>query len=430
MKIKRTSWGKSLWALLHLLTISFWPAMAQDTLHLSLPQSEEIFLKRNLSLISQHFNIPVAQAAVTQAKLWDNPSFWVETNGYNPKTGRVLDWSKQSDALNPTGGVFNLQVTQLINLTNQRSKLVQLSQTAVELQQYAYDDAMRILHYDLVTTYGNIYSGQRQLQLLDEERKDLKALVVAFEARVKAGSAAPYELTRLQIEEQNLATLINQITQALQMDQANFRVLLSDTGSNYYVVDQLPIGTGTPVVTDLVEKSLSTRPDVVAASLSIDYQNKNLVYQKSQAVPKLTAGIDYQKYGGPFPAFYGITASMDLPIKNRNQGNVQAARIQVEQSRSMSEDTRQKARQDVIAAYEKWITMNSQKQALRPDYVESLQDIGKYAIQDYQKRIIDQVSFMDKWKSYKEGQLNLIELQTGLYQSQQNLNYVTNSRIF
>lgn len=430
MKIKRTSWGKPIAALLLLLTTSFLSAKAQDTLHLSLPQSEEIFLKRNLTLISQHFNVPIAEAAVTQSKLWDNPSFWVETNAYNPKTGRVLDWSKQSDALNPSGGVFNLQVSQLISLTKQRSKLVQLSQTAVELQQFAYDDVMRILRHDLVTTYGNIYSGQQQLNLLGEESRDLQALVAAFEARVKTGSAAPYELTRLQIEQQNLTTLISQITTGLQDDEANFRVLLSDPGNNYYVADQLPVGVTIPGLSDLVDKSLSTRPDVLAASLSINYQNQNLTYQKALAVPKLAAGIDYQKYGGPFPSFYGITASMDLPVKNRNQGNIQAARIQVDQSRSMADDTKQKAEQDVRAAYEKWATINLQKQTLRPDYIESLQEIGKNAILDYQKRIIDQVSFMDKWKSYKEGQLNLIQLQTALYQSQQNLNFVTNSRIF
>jgi cobalt-zinc-cadmium efflux system outer membrane protein len=430
VKVKRTSWGEPVLALFLLLTISFFPAYAQDTLHISFQQSEELFLKRNLTLISQRFNVPIAEAAVTQSKLWDNPSFWIETNAYNPKTGKVLDWSKQTDALNPSGGVFNLQVSQLISLTRQRSKLVQLSQTAVELQQFAYDDVMRILHHDLAVTYGNIYSGQQQLKLLKEESQDLQALVNAFEARVKAGSSAPFELTRLQIEQQNLNSLISQIANGLQDDEANLRVLLSIPGTSYYIADQLPVGSTKPVLSDLVEKSLATRPDVLASSLSVNYQNQNLTYQKSLAVPKLAAGIDYQKYGGPFPSFYGITASMDLPVKNRNQGNIQAARIQIDQSRSMSDDTRQKAEQDVKSAYEKWITLNSQQQALRPDYIESLQEIGKNAIQDYQKRIIDQVSFMDKWKSYKEGQLSLIQLQTALYQSQQNINYVTNTRIF
>src|SRR6218665_2860042 len=56
-----------------------------DTLHLSIPKAEEIFLKKNLSLLSAQYNIDINKALVQQAKLWDNPALNTDQNIYDGK---------------------------------------------------------------------------------------------------------------------------------------------------------------------------------------------------------------------------------------------------------------------------------------------------------------------------------------------------------
>src|SRR5579863_10302777 len=48
---------------------------ASDTLKLTLKQAEDQFLKNNLQLIAQRYNIDNASAAVITARLFPNPDF-------------------------------------------------------------------------------------------------------------------------------------------------------------------------------------------------------------------------------------------------------------------------------------------------------------------------------------------------------------------
>jgi len=53
---------------------------------MSLQDCENQFLKNNLYLLANHYNIDAAQAQVLQAKIWDNPSFGFELNAWSPNS--------------------------------------------------------------------------------------------------------------------------------------------------------------------------------------------------------------------------------------------------------------------------------------------------------------------------------------------------------
>lgn len=110
-----------------------------DTLRLTLPQAEAQFLQKNFVLLAQKYNVNIAEAAVQQAKLWYNPNLFVETNLYNGFSGRLLPYGKNTDLCNPTAGVFNVQVQQIVSLTKQRSKLVQLAETNRKVAFFVHD---------------------------------------------------------------------------------------------------------------------------------------------------------------------------------------------------------------------------------------------------------------------------------------------------
>ena len=114
------------------------PTLGQDTLKLSLEQAQERFVQKNFVLIAQKFNVNIAEAGVQQAKLWYNPNLFVETNLYNGYSHKFLPYGKQEDLVNPTGGVFNIQLQQVLSLTASRSKLVRLAESNVALQQSAF----------------------------------------------------------------------------------------------------------------------------------------------------------------------------------------------------------------------------------------------------------------------------------------------------
>src|ERR1700712_2221299 len=69
---------------------------AQDTLRLTLPETEKQFLEKNLQLLAERFNIDAAKAQVMQAKLYNNPNFSYTANIYNPDQKKWVDVSSKT----------------------------------------------------------------------------------------------------------------------------------------------------------------------------------------------------------------------------------------------------------------------------------------------------------------------------------------------
>ncbi len=422
---------KKCFVFLFLCVFTIPPLFSQDTLRLTLEQAQEQFVRKNFALIAQKFNVNLAEAAVEQAKLWYNPNLFVETNLYNGYTNKLLPYGKQSDLVNPTGGVFNIQLQQVLTLTSSRSKLVKLSQSNVALQQAAFQDVMRNSRYALAQTFGNLINEQAKLRMLRLEQMQLESLLAAFRAQLKIGAIAPYEVTRLELEQKNFGQDLNNLQAQISQDEAVMRVLLSESGTKYIA----PVSDNTNLpntvkLDQLLEQAYSNRPDWQAAQTQVQYNQQNLVYQKSLATPNLTLGTDYQRVGSAFPHYLGIQAIMDLPVRNKNQGNILAAKVGIDQAKTSSELSHLQIEQDVVSAFEQYQQAVALQQSISPEYIQNIQEISKNATEDYGKRIIDLVSFIDKIRSFKNAQLNLIDTQNTVFQAKQQINYVTNTKTF
>jgi len=417
--------------LLSLYCLSFLPVLGQDTLKLTLEQAQQRFIQKNFALIAQKFNVNIAEAGLEQAKLWYNPNLFVETNLYNGYSHKFLPYGKQGDLVNPTGGVFNIQLQQVLSLTASRSKLVKLAQSNVALQQSAFQDIMRNARFSLAQTFGNLSNEQAKLRMLDEERARLETLLEAFRAQLKLGIIAPYEVTRLELEQKNFERELANLNVQIAQDESVMRVLLAESGTVYIIPiaaqPNIPLTPGLPQLLDL---AFANRPDLLVAQQQITYNQNNLIYQRSLAVPALTVGADYQRVGSAFPHYVGVQALIDLPVRNRNQGNILSAKMGIDQSKATSDLTHLQVEQEVVAAVQQYQQSIIQQQKLSPAYLQSIEEISRNATEDYAKRVIDLVSFIDKIRAYRDAQLNLIDLQNDLFQSQQQINFVTNTKTF
>src|SRR5580698_9811894 len=75
----------------------FGQSPVSDTLKLTVKQAEELFLKNNLQLIAQRYNIGIAEAQVITAKLFPNPDFSGTTGLYDTDTHKFFDYSAGQD---------------------------------------------------------------------------------------------------------------------------------------------------------------------------------------------------------------------------------------------------------------------------------------------------------------------------------------------
>jgi len=408
-----------------------------DTLRLTLKEAQQQFVQTNFQLLAQRFNVNLAQATVTQSALRDNPNLALEGNLYNPTTHQFFPFGRNqtTDAQgNTTGNTVSLQLQQLINLTGSRIKLVELSSTNVAVQQAAFEDLLRISRYQLSQTFYNVEAERRKLDLLRAQRDQLARLLVGFREQLRLGTVAGFEVTRLELEQQSLekdrGDQLNQLT----TDEAALRVFLALPGTTFVAPqgqELLPAPPTTlPALTDLIALAYQYRPDLRAATRQIDYANQNLRLQRSLAVPKLAVGLAYASFGNAYPNYYGLQTAIDLPVANRNQGNVQAARVGIQQNAQTLNQTKLQVEQDVAAAVEQIQRAADLRSSVSDAYVATIANVSRNAIADYKRRLIDLVSFIDKFRAYNAAQLNLIDIGNRLEQAKQQVNFVTNTPVF
>ena len=115
-------------------------APIRDTLKLTLPQAEKIFVDSNLQLLAQRYNIDVQRALILQAKLWPNPNLSVSQGPIIP----LYDPNSQY----PHSNFFyhsesSAGISQLILLAGKRNKQIRLAEANTTLAEEQFFDLLR-----------------------------------------------------------------------------------------------------------------------------------------------------------------------------------------------------------------------------------------------------------------------------------------------
>src|SRR5690606_3452264 len=67
-------------------------------------------------------------------------------------------------------------------------------------------------------------------------------------------------------------------------------------------------------------------------STAIEMAKQQLELEKAQTTPDVTLQLGYDRGGNIMQDFIGLGIQMDLPVFNRNKGNIQRAKHQIDQA--------------------------------------------------------------------------------------------------
>jgi cobalt-zinc-cadmium efflux system outer membrane protein len=404
------------------------PAARTDTVAITLQQAEERFLKNNLQLLAARFNIDAAKAAVVQAELWNNPNISIEQNAYNKFTKRYFDVTKT--------GNTDIQLQQLILLAGKRDKQIRLAEINSQIAENSFYDLLRALKFELRTNFFDLYFLQQSLAFYNETIPNVRKTVAATEVIYQKRSILLSEVLRLKsllfsLENERLG-LLNQVSEI----EHGMGVLLRDTsGSISYFVPQLDsnaidsLRVNALSLQDVLATALEKRPDYKNAETQVQYEETNLSLQKAMRIPDLTVGGTYSRAGSYIPDYYALTLSIDLPIFNRNQGNVQISENTLEANKLLREYSRKTLEKEIATAYKKAIDTDSLFRAFDKKFTGEYKTLVEGMDADYQKRNITIIEFTDFYESYRTSMLQMNQLQNERLDAFEGLNYAAGTSL-
>jgi len=382
---------------------------------------EALFLKQNLQLIAEHMNIALADAEIVQAKLWDNPTFSI---------GEFSAWSTrgqregEKEVVPPFSGSFgrNLQfsaeLSQLIQISGKRRKLVQREKVSKEMAIQEFEELLRDLKLELRKSIHEIIYIQSHQKTLKKQIEIFSLLVEKYQRQVMQKNLAKHELLRLQASllELESESQENQINLSEQLKTINVfmglevSTLLEIKDSNRTMPSPQNMS-----LTHLIETALDNRPDIKLSRLQTQYFEKSLSYEKAQRIPDLTLSLVYDRYGSTWKDFWGFGLSIDLPVFDRNQGNIKMAHISQQRSQHRARQQQNQVRHETVEffnnysqAYEFYNKIDNSH--LSTEFDNMLEVYAK----NFLNRNISMLEYIDFMETYKSNKQILLSAKKNL----------------
>jgi cobalt-zinc-cadmium efflux system outer membrane protein len=400
---------------------------SKDTLRLTLPEAERMFLDSNLQLLAQHYNINAQKALIIQARLWPNPNFGLSHGLYSGTLNEFF----------PTGpnDETSASLSQLILLAGKRNKQIKLAQANAKLAEFQFFDLMRTLKYTLRSDFFNIYYLRRSALVYDQEINSLVLVAKAFDEQEGKGYIAEKEVIRIKAQLYSLQSEYNDLVNSINDLQSELKLVLQARPSQfiYPIIDSQSILTLNPSkypLNELIDSALKNRTDLLIARTNSEINRLNYDYQKSLAVPDLSLELGYDEQGGYLVNYFGIGASIDLPIFNRNQGNIKSAKAMIDYSNASQKSTEATVQQNVARALEKALSQDKLFQQIDPKFSGDFQRLMQAVFENYQKRNISILEFLDFYDSYKENILQINTIQYNRVGAFEDINFYTGTNFF
>ncbi|WP_426670308.1 TolC family protein [Mucilaginibacter sp. McL0603] len=399
---------------------AFAQAPVSDTLKLTVKQAEDQFIKNNLSLIIQRYNIDNASAQVITARLFQNPDFNFN-NGIHA-TGVPNAFSEQS-----------FGVSQLFFTAGKRNKNIQLAKIGVEQAKYQFFDLLRTLKFTLRNDFYTIYFQQQSAKIYNEEITSLSKTLVIFKEQYTKGNIAQKEVLRIQSQLYSLQSEYNNLLAGIDTTQSELKLLIK-ASPDTYVLPQVNFDNQQQVAQvpyqQLLDSAYANRYDLKYTKSAVDYNNLNLKLQKATAVPDISLAFNYDKLGSYGNNFMSAGLAFSLPFFNRNQGGIRQAHIAIDQSKVQLQSQQNQVESDVATNYKGALRLEKLYNSFDPQFKDDFTHLIQEVIKNYDKRNISMLEFLDFYDSYKTNTLQLNNLQLNRVISLEQLNYATGTPFF
>ncbi|MDN3657186.1 TolC family protein [Ferruginibacter paludis] len=419
---------KSQWltSLLVMLLFSSLRLHAQDTLRITLPEAEKQFLQKNLDLLAEKYNIDIARAQVIQARLYSNPNFSFNGNIYNPQNKKIADVSNKT-------GEYIIGLQQLIRVAGKRNKEIKLAETSTRLSENRFFDLLRTLRFSLRSNFYNAYYLQNSISAYNDQIASLESLSASYEALKTKGVVTLKDAIRIKSLLYSLKAEQNGLQNQLNDIEAELKILLQDNKTWFVSTveknDALAVSFKQMKLPDLVDTAYENRFDLKLAENNLLYNQQNLALQKAMAKPDITLGAQFDKRGSFVDNASFFNVAIDLPFFNRNQGNIKAAKINIDQSKVVLNQQRLTVENEVQSAYTKALNTDKMLQSIDPAFRDEFENLLKAVSQNFQKKNISLIDFTDFNESYKNNILQINELQNQKMQAIETLNFIIGKTI-
>ena len=350
--------------------------------------------ENNPILKTENFNIGIAEADITTAKLRPNPILNNQTlQLMNPSLFPV-----NTGYLNGHNMQIWWQLTKPMQMPALRKYKLEVAHQNVKLAQTNYSEVERNLFLNVSNNWINAWYAKVNLDLISYAKKNIDSLVYINELRLKKQVITTTDLIRTQLIAEQYKLQIKTAQQEYRNQLQNLRFLLGTTDSiNINLNDEFISASVSNKIDSLLNYAEINRTDIQVAQTTINTAKSNIGLQKALAKPTPEIGMIYNPQN-KIP-YLGVYGTIQIPIFSRNQGEIQKSKLLQAQAEQSLQTTQQQLRAEITTAFNSYQTQkqNLEKFKLIMQQAEQILSSVKYAYLKGGTTIIDFLEAQRTW---------------------------------
>ncbi|HEX4130921.1 MAG TPA: TolC family protein [Pirellulales bacterium] len=304
---------------------------------LTLDKSIELLLRENLDLRAKALELPQADADILTAGLRANPLMFMDS--------QLVPYGEYNPTTNPGGQTqYDVNMSLPVDVTRKRQARTVVAVQAKRVLDAQYQDAVRQAIDNLYTAYVDVLAARETVRFASASVAGLDKLLQATQAQQQQTQKTQAEVNQMLIQRDAAALGLLEAETALGNAKHTLAAMLNSPPATAL---QLEVrGTlhdaapAPPEVDQLLPLAVSIRPDMMAYRLGIGRAEADVKLARASWMQDVY--IFYQPFTLQDNRFTGTGASnsiswaagmtMNVPLFDRNQGNIRRARVNVRQT--------------------------------------------------------------------------------------------------
>ena len=148
------------------------------------------------------------------------------------------------------------------------------------------------------------------------------------------------------------------------------------------------------------------------------------------AIPDVTLSFGYDQQGSYINHFNSLGFSIDIPIFNRNQGNIKSAKANITNNETLQKSIEATVEENIYRSLQKAIDADKLYKKIETPFAADFSRLTREVLLNYQKRNLSLLEFLDFYDAYKQNVLQLNYILYNRVQTLEDINFYTGTNLF
>jgi cobalt-zinc-cadmium efflux system outer membrane protein len=367
---------------------------------ISMDEAIRLALQHNHALQATRTTILQNEAEEVTANLRPNPTLSWDTQFFP-----LFDPSAFSTNYISNQAQFDVGIGYLFERGKKRQHRLQAAKDQTAVSRSQVDDSQRQLIFNTGEQFVAVLLAQSTIDLAKQDAESFQQTVNISEARYKDGDMSEGDLLKIKLQLLQFQSDLSMANLAKVQALAALRQLVGfeSVPDEFDVEGDLDYQ---PVHADMQALKLlamQNRPDLRAAQEGVTAARSQEALMRANGKKDVGVTFDYTHTAGINSGAFFF--NIDLPIFDRNQGEIARTRFAITQAEEQALESAQQVNTDVVDAYAALHSNDEIIQLYRGGYVDQAKqsrDITEYA---YKRGAASLLDFLDAERTYRANQL-------------------------